>query len=74
MRDQFGARVIFPQQSSGDDPEVITILGRKEKAMAAEAHIRKLISDLVSALHVVVVLCGAHNMLLVVISGESGRG
>lgn len=31
--------------------------------MAAEAHIRKLISDLVSALHVVV-LCGAHNMLL----------
>lgn len=46
VRDQFGARVIFPQQSSGDDPEVITIVGRKEKAIAAEAHIRKLISDL----------------------------
>ena len=48
VRDKFGARVIFPQKSTDDDAEVITIIGRKEKAEAARDHLKKLIKDLVS--------------------------
>ena len=48
MRDQFDARVIFPQKGSDDDVEVITIIGRKENADGAKAHLQKLIEDLVS--------------------------
>ena len=51
VRDKFGARVIFPQKSTDDDAEVITIIGRKEKAEAARDHLRKLIKDLVSIHH-----------------------
>ena len=47
VRDQFGARVIFPQKSSDDDAELVTIIGRKEKADAAKEHLLKLIKDLV---------------------------
>ena len=47
VRDQFGARVIFPQKSSDDDTDTITIIGRKEKAEAARDHLLKLIKDLV---------------------------
>ncbi len=47
VRDQFGAHVIFPQKSSDDDSETVTIIGPKEKAEAAKAHLEKLIKDLV---------------------------
>ena len=40
--------MIFPQKSTDDDAEVITIIGRKEKAEAAKDHLRDLIKDLVS--------------------------
>lgn len=46
VRDEFGARVIFPQKSSDDDAEAVTIIGRKEKAEAARDHLLKLIKDL----------------------------
>ena len=48
VRDQFGARVIFPHKSSDDDSEMVMIIGRKEKAEAAKEHLEKLIKDLVS--------------------------
>lgn len=48
VRDQFGARVMFPHKSSEDDSEVVTIIGRKEKAEAAKQHLLKLIKELVS--------------------------
>ena len=48
MRDQFGARILFPQKSSDDDKEVVMIIGRQEKAEAAKEHLQKLIRDLVS--------------------------
>ena len=38
---------MFPNRSSDDDPEVVTIIGRKEKAEAAKNHLEKLIKDLV---------------------------
>ena len=47
VRDQFGARVMFPNRSGDDDPEVVTIIGRKEKVYAAKNHLEKLIKDLV---------------------------
>lgn len=47
VRDQFGARIIFPQKSSDDDSETVMIIGTKEKAMAAKEHLEKLIKDLV---------------------------
>ena len=40
--------MIFPQKGSDDDAEVITIIGRKENADAAKAHLLGLIKDLVS--------------------------
>ena len=40
--------MIFPQKSTDDDAEVITVIGRKEKAEAARDHLKKLIKDLVS--------------------------
>ena len=40
--------MIFPQKSTDDDAEVITIIGRKEKAEAARDHLKGLIKDLVS--------------------------
>jgi predicted PilT family ATPase len=46
VRDQFGARVIFPQRNSDDDAETITIMGKKEKAEAAKDHLQKLIKEL----------------------------
>ena len=49
MKDKFGARVIFPQRGSrGEDVESITIIGQREKAEEAKAHLMKLIKDLVS--------------------------
>ena len=54
VRDKFGARVIFPQKSSDDDAEAITIIGKKEQVEAARDHLRKLIKDLVSSKHVLV--------------------
>ena len=50
MRDQFGARVIFPQKSSDDEAEVVMIIGRKEKAEAAKKHLESLIKELVITL------------------------
>ena len=47
VRDQFGARIIFPQKSGEDDSEMVMIIGRKEKVEAAKAHLQKLIKDLV---------------------------
>ena len=38
---------MFPNRSGDDDPEVVTIIGRKEKAEAAKNHLQKLIKDLV---------------------------
>ena len=38
---------MFPNRSSDDDPEVVTIIGRKEKAEAAKNHLEKLIKELV---------------------------
>ena len=38
---------MFPQRSGDDDPEVVTIIGRKEKVEAAKNHLEKLIKDLV---------------------------
>ncbi|CAI8009636.1 Vigilin [Geodia barretti] len=46
VRDQFGARVIFPQRNSDDDAETITIMGKKEKAEAVKDHLQKLIKEL----------------------------
>jgi predicted PilT family ATPase len=46
VRDQFGARVIFPHKDSEDDPETITIIGKKEKTEAAREHLQKLIKEL----------------------------
>ncbi len=48
VRDKFGARVMFPQKSSEEDCDVVTIIGRKEKAEAAKEHLLQLIQDLVS--------------------------
>ena len=39
--------MIFPQRSSDDDAETITIIGKKEKAEAAKDHLQKLIKELV---------------------------
>ncbi len=47
VRDKFGARVLFPQKSSEEDSEMVMIIGRKEKAEAAKAHLEKLIKELV---------------------------
>ena len=49
VRDQFGARIMFPQKSSDEEPELVTIIGTKEKAEAARQHLQKLIKDLVSS-------------------------
>ena len=38
---------MFPQKSTEEDSEVVTIIGRKEKAEAAKDHLLKLIQDLV---------------------------
>ena len=46
MREKFGARVMFPTKTSGDDSEVITIIGRKEKVEAAKKHMEEMIKDL----------------------------
>lgn len=51
VRDQFGARIIFPQKSSDDDHEIVVIIGRKENAEGAKQHLEKLIKDLVSTIH-----------------------
>lgn len=37
---------MFPTKTSGDDSEVITIIGRKEKVEAAKKHIEEMIKDL----------------------------
>jgi len=39
--------VIFPQRSSEEDLDLITVIGREEKAVAAKEHLLKLIEDLV---------------------------
>ena len=39
---------MFPQRSGDDDPEVVTIIGRKEKVEGAKSHLEKLIKELVS--------------------------
>eukprot|EP00731_Ephydatia_muelleri_P015246 Em0008g966a len=46
VRDQFGARVIFPQKGTDDDPETIMVIGQKAKAEETKAHLEKLIKDL----------------------------
>jgi hypothetical protein len=48
---------MFPNRSSDDDPEVITIIGRKEKADAAKSHLEKLIKDLVRLSVYICVCC-----------------
>ena len=57
MRDQFGARVMFPSRSGDDDPEVVTIIGRKEKVEGAKNHLEKLIKELVRLVCVHVCVC-----------------
>jgi len=37
---------MFPTKASGDDSEVITIIGRKEKVEAAKKHMEEMIKDL----------------------------
>ena len=37
---------MFPTKTSGDDSEVITIIGRKEKVEAAKKHIEEMIKEL----------------------------
>ena len=37
---------MFPTKTSGDDSEVITIIGRKEKVEAAKKHMEQMIKDL----------------------------
>ena len=47
VRDKFGARVIFP--ASGDEqPDVVTIIGKKESVEQAKEHILEQIKELVS--------------------------
>lgn len=41
---------MFPQKSSEDDSDTVTIIGRKEKAEAVKEHLLKLIQDLVSSI------------------------
>ena len=47
VRDEMGARVIFPQKNSDDESDVILIIGRKENVETAKSHLLKLIKDLV---------------------------
>jgi len=51
VRDNFGARVIFP--AVGDEqPDIITLIGKKESVEKAKAHLEEQIVELVStALH-----------------------
>lgn len=47
MRDKFGARVIFP--AHGDEqPDVVTIIGKKDSVEQAKEHILEQIKELVS--------------------------
>ena len=48
VREQFGAHVVFPRKYSDDDSDVVTVIGTKEKAEAAKAHLQKLVKELVS--------------------------
>ncbi len=47
VRDEFEARIIFPQKESDDESDVIVIIGRKENVENAKGHLLKLIKDLV---------------------------
>lgn len=47
VRDEFDARIIFPQKESDDDSDAILIIGRKENVEKAKEHLLKLIKDLV---------------------------
>ena len=47
VRDELGARVIFPQKGSDDESDVILIIGRKENVEGAKTHLLKLIKELV---------------------------
>ena len=48
VRDDFEARVIFPQKDSDDESDVIVIIGKKENVVSAKDHLLQLIKDLVS--------------------------
>ena len=37
---------MFPTKTNGDDSEIITIIGRKEKVEAAKKHMEEMIKDL----------------------------
>ncbi len=47
VRDELGARVIFPQKGSDDESDLILIIGEKENVEATKTHIYKLIKELV---------------------------
>jgi dihydroxyacetone kinase-like predicted kinase len=61
VRDQFGARVIFPQRDSDDDAETITIIGKKEKTEAAKEHLQKLIKELDNIVEVEMQVAQKHH-------------
>jgi polyribonucleotide nucleotidyltransferase len=46
VREQLGARVVFPQKDSGDDTDTVTIIGTKDKVEATKEHLMKLIKEL----------------------------
>lgn len=46
MRENTGARIVFPTQSD-EDKELITIIGKKEGVEAAKQELLKAIKDLV---------------------------
>ena len=48
VRDDFEARVIFPQKDSDDESDVIVIIGKKENVVSAKDHLLQSIKDLVS--------------------------
>ena len=47
VRDQYGARVIFPQKGSDDEADCILVIGLKENVERAKEHLLKLIKELV---------------------------
>lgn len=46
VRDDFEARVIFPQKDSDDESDVIVIIGKKKNVVSAKDHLLQLIKDL----------------------------
>ena len=47
VREQYGARVLFPQKGSDDEADTIVVIGVKENVEAVKDHLLKMIKELV---------------------------